>query len=386
MAIGIGRVRRGYERYFTDLFGVLGDELDVTLYKGGGTCQAREKVPPLLRATTALARLLPFGQLATRGGYRKYKHDCVAFGLSLLPELLRRRFDIIHLIDYPLAKVLHHLRRACRFHGRLLLTNGCCIPPQYYPRVDHVHHVAQPLFEEALAAGIPESHLTLIPCGIHSQRFRTTVSRQELRRKHAISDSTFVILAVTAVKRMYKRVDHIIEEVSRLEGDVLLWIDGNPEDRSIPELARRKLGTRCRITQVPSSEVGQLYHLADVMVHACLDEAFGLAVVEAMSTGLMVLTHDCPHYQWLVQDRDCLVDMSVPGNLTARLRELASRTEALTLRSRSRSAAVHQRFEWSSLRPAYVEMYRKVAAQQRPMPPRGRGDPMVRAGHGTLNP
>lgn len=366
VSIGIGRIQRGYERYFSGLFGALREELDITLYKSGGTSSAQQKVPPLLRATTAIARALPLGRLGTE--YKEYKHDCLAFGLSLLPELLRNGFHVLHCIDYPLAVVLQHLQRVCRFRTRLLFTNGCCMPPQYYPRVAHVHHVAQPLFQEALAKGVPPSRITLVPCGLDTEKFAATASQQELRQKHGISDSTFVILAVTAVKRLHKRVDHIIEEVSRLEGDVLLWIDGNPEDPTIPELARQRLGSRCRMTHVPSSEVSELYYLADVMVHAALEESFGLAVVEALSTGLLVLTHDSAHFQWLVQDQDCLVDMRTPGKLTARLRQLLKRTGEHSCRAQARAASVRQRFDWRSLTPAYIEMYRKVAGLNRAGP------------------
>lgn len=361
VSIGIGRTRRGFERYFSDLFGVLREELDITLYKSDGARSSRERVPLLLRHTTAIARALPFGKVAEGAAYEKYKHDCVGFGLSLLPELLRNDFDIVHVIDYPLAKVLVHLQRACRLRAQQLFTNGCCMPPQYYPRSAHIHHVAQPMYQDALAKDIPETRLTLVPCGIHTQRFGTSASRQGLRKKYAISDSTFVILAVTAVKRMHKRVDHIIEEVSQLDGDVLLWIDGNPEDPTIPELAREKLGPKCRITHVPSSDVPELYRVADLMVHPALEESFGLAIVEALSTGLMVLTHNSPHFEWLVQDRECLVDMSTPGRLTARLRELVGRSGDLSRGTQARAARVRQRFDWRSLIPGYIAMYRKVA-------------------------
>jgi glycosyltransferase involved in cell wall biosynthesis len=344
---------------FSDLFSVLQDYLDVTLFKSGGARSSRERIPPLLGATTAIARTLPIGGHA---GGAHYKGDCLAFGLSLLPELLHNRFDIIHCVDPPLTKILQHLKRTCRLRSRLLFTEGCRMPPQYYPRVAHVHHVGLVAFQQAVAMGIPESHMTMIPIGVHTARFATTVGRQELRKKHAISESTFVILVVSNVERIFKRVDYIIEEVSRIEGDILLWIDGHPDDPTLPELARQKLGPRCRITYMPSSEIPELYNLADVMVHGNLDEAFGIAVAEALCTGLMVLTHDCPHFKWLVQEHDGLVDMLAKGNLAARLRELIARRGDLPGRSQARAAAARQRFDWSRIAPAYVEMYRKVAA------------------------
>jgi len=204
--------------------------------------------------------------------------------------------------------------------------------------------------------------MTMIPTGIHTRQFADSMGRRELRRKHAIADSTFVILAVSNVERVFKRVDYIIEEVSRLEGDFLLWIDGHPEDPTLPELAAQKLGPKCRITYVPSSDVPELYHLAAVMAHASVDEGFGRAVVEALCAGLMVLVHDCPHFKWLVQDNNCLVDMNVPGNLTARLRELFALRNDLCKGSHQRAATASQRFDWNSVAPSYAEMYRKVAA------------------------
>jgi len=358
VSIGIGRVQRGFERMFTDLFGMLNDTLDVTLFKSGGARNSHEKVPPLLSLTTAITRALP---IRGHAGGETYKGDCLAFGCSLLPELLRDRFDVIHCIDPPLAKVLSYLHRTFRLRGRLLFTEGCRMPPSYYPQVDHVHHVGMVAFQHAVAMGIPESHMTLIPSGVHSFRFAKTPGRQELRRKYGISDQTFVILAVSNMERVFKRVDYIIEEVGAVQGDILLWIDGHPEDPTLPELARVRLGSKCRITYVPSNQVPELYHVADVMAHASVDEAFGAAVVEALCAGLPVLVHDCPHFKWLVQDQNCLVDMNVTGNLTRRLTELLASKEDLNAGTQSRAKIASQRFDWRSLLSAYVEMYRRVA-------------------------
>ena len=359
VCVGIGRFRRGFERYFTDLFGVLRDGLDVTLYKSAGETGPRERIPPMLAPLTALARESPLGTVGTE--YPKYKHDCLAFGLGLLPDLMRGRYDVVHVIDPPLVKVLEVLQRVTRFRARLVWTDGCLWPPALYPRKAHVHHVARELYEDALVAGVPSSRVTLAPCGIHTERFTAVSGRQDLRRKHGIAEETFVIAAVSAVKRRHKRVDHIIEEVAALEGDILLWIDGKPEDPFIPELAQRLLGKRCRITYVASSQVGEIYNLADVMVHAALEESFGLAVIEALSTGLPVLAHDSPHFRWLIEDRDCLIDMNERGRLTQRLREMLAHRGTSLVSADAQAAHVRHRFDWVFLRQEYVDMYHKVA-------------------------
>ena len=97
-----------------------------------------------------------------------------------------------------------------------------------------------------------------------------------MRRRHGIAAGTYVILDVSAVKRSHKRVHHLIEEVARLPGDVLLWLDGKPEDPEIPELAGRLLGPRCRVTSYLPDRCRNCMRWADVFAHAALEESFGL--------------------------------------------------------------------------------------------------------------
>jgi glycosyltransferase involved in cell wall biosynthesis len=359
LSVGVGRVQRGFERYFSDLFTVLSGRLDVTLLKSRGARSPQQRIPPLLGPATAIARALP---LARMRGDSEYRRDCLAFAACLLPQLIGGRFDVVHCIDPPLATFLQHLRRALGFRARLLFTEGTVMPAQYYPRVSHIHHVAQVAFDQAVEHGVAATHMTMVPCGLQVRDFMDCASRQALRRKYQVGQDTFVIVVISALNRAHKRVDYVIEEVSRLKGDVLLWLDGNPEDAQLAVLARERLGTRVRITHVASADVRELYRLADVLVQASLAESFGLALAEAMCSGLMVLAHDTPHFEWLLGRRECLVDMRTPGALAGRLGQLVARdaptqsvTEALAMSARAR-------FDWANLAPAYVEMYRKVAA------------------------
>lgn len=358
VSVGLGRVRRGFERYFNDLFQVLRDDLDVTLFKSGGPRNHRERVPRLLGLTTSLVRKLTPRRL----GGAEYHRDCLAFALVLAPEIRLGRYDVVHVIDPPLAVALAHLRRVSGMRAKLLFTEGTAMPPEYYPEVDHLHHVALTSFERAVVAGIPPTRMSLVPCGLHAAGFQPSAGRDELRRRYHVSRDAFVVLVVSAVKREHKRVDHVIHEVSRLGGNVLLWIDGNPEDASVPELARERLGERCRITHVSSHELSDLYHLADVLVQASLSESFGLAIVEALTTELPALAHDTRHFEWLLGDRSALVDMQQPGALAQRLEELRRCPEASKRAAVLASRAIRRRFDWTEVKAAYLEMYRRVAA------------------------
>ena len=242
---------------------------------------------------------------------------------------------------------------------RLLYTNGTAWPVHLCPRRAHVHHVQQGSYQQALDSGDPPERNTVVPCGIRAARFVTGLSRADLRARHGIAPGTFVVLMVGAVKRVHKRVDHVVEEISALPGDWLLWIDGKPEDAELAAATQARLGARCRITQVASADVGQLYGLADVMVHAALEESFGLAIVEALSTGLPVLAHDSPHFAWLTAGRAGLLDMAAPGLLREQLRQRMA-APALHPTDPTQAAAITARYDWPQLKTQYLGLYQRL--------------------------
>jgi glycosyltransferase involved in cell wall biosynthesis len=370
----VGLVQRGFERLFADLFRVLGSEVDVTAFKGGGPPTGRERVLRFAARNGPIPRILPVHKLVRRTPYHT---ECGTFALALLPQLVRGGFDVVHVIDLPLASILFHLRNLLGLRFRIVYTEGTLAEPRYYPPADHMHQVSGAAYGDALRWGVPASYQTLIPCGIDTARFAVDRSREDLRAEHGVPPGAFVVLCVAAINRVHKRVDYLIEEAARLPGDVVLWLDGSLDhgDPDLVEVAKRRLGDRCRVTHVPSDRVGELYRLANVMVLGSLHEAFGIAVVEAASTGLRVITHDSPHFRWLFPDPEDHADMSRPGALSERLVEVR---RAGAGASPERAAAARSRFDWTNLKGQYVELYRRVAAM-----PVLRKDPLPREARGS---
>ena len=356
---GVGLVQRGYERMFRDLFDLMHGEVDATLFKGGGATGDREKVPLFLRRNGLVVNALPVHRLVGRAPQHT---EGFTFGLGLVPYLRGGRFDVVHCIDPPLARTLYALRWRLGLRFKLLFTHGCSMPPEIYPPADHIQETAKVTRDEAIAAGIPAAGLTLLPPGFHPERFETSLTREAIRRKHGVSNDTFVILSIAALNRGHKRTHHLIDEAARLEGDFLLWLDGSLDhgDPDLVDYARARLGDRCRVTHVPSGEVGELHRMADVMAHAALFEAFGLSVVEAAAMGVPVITHDAPHFRWLLSNPLSWVDMSASGALASRLAFLREHREALAeLRCVEET---RRRFAWANLRSGYRDLYQHVSS------------------------
>lgn len=353
-----------------DLYRLVQQDLDVTLFKGGGPVSERERVPFFLPRNGRLLQALPLHRLVGRSTIHA---ECMTYALGLVPHLQRGDFDVVHCIDPPLTRVLYKLRRLLGWKFRLLYTHGVTMPPGDYPPADHLQHVAVGPHAECLAAGFKAESMTVLPCGFYPERFEVAADKAALRQAHGVDPETFVILSVAALNRWHKRSHHLIDEAAQLGGKVLLWLDASL-DQGEPDLvayAHERLGSRCKITHVPTAQVGELYRMADVFAHASVFESFGLSIVEAASTGLPVLVHDLPHFQWLVPNPACWVDMTVPGALAARLQALQAQPDSRA--ALQAAGLVRERFSWHSLRAQYGALYAKVAA----LPIAGQGGPRV---------
>ncbi len=354
----VGQTRRGYERFMTELFGLIRTDVDATLFKGAGEPAPGEHVVAHMKRTGMVARMA-----GKRLRYTRYRLEFATFAAALWPHLLRGRFDVVHVIDPPLARPLAAMRGLVRSRYGLVFTDGGPAPFDATPYADVVQYVTPGQQQEAVARGADARKGSMLPVGVDIPGRADAADRAALRGRHGVGPGTFVILAVTSLNRHHKRVDYLIDEVARLPGDILLWIDASvhPDgDASLLELARERLGARFRHTHVASDRVGELYRLADVMVSASTYETFGMAVVEAMSAGLPVVTHDSPHFRWLVDGHGHLVDMGAAGALTGRLTYLLAHRDELRISGACDSA--RRRFGWGSLKEGYLDLYRRAIA------------------------
>jgi len=355
---GVGLVQRGFERMFHDIFHLLKDDLDITLYKGGGANTENEKRLRFINRNSRLLRIFPIHRLA---GRRTIHVENLTFALSLLFAIRGQSYDLIHCTDPPLARVLYKLRRLFRLKFRLLYSEACAMPPSDYPAADHMQQISQATYNEAVECGIPEDYMTMLPLGIYPESFTVTASKSELRKKYGIADDTFVVLSVAAINRYHKSIDYLIDEFSSVKGNALLWIDGSLDlgDPDLIQYAKEKLGDRCKVTHLPTKDVGELFAVADIMAHTALFEAFGLAPIEGAAAGITVLTHNAAHFKWLMNNEDCAIDMSVVGMLSKRIEDLMANPDQIS--SLSNRDQILARYSWQELKSAYTDMYVKTA-------------------------
>jgi len=130
----------------------------------------------------------------------------------------------------------------------------------------------------------------------------------------------------------------------------------------IPELGLRPGRDIVQLGTVPDAELPAWYAAADVLAFPSTKEGWGLAVLEAMSAGLPVVTSDLPVFlEYLRPGRDALV---VPvGDAAALARALAAVLDdpALAARLRAAGLAVSRRFTWARSAREHRAIYGSIA-------------------------
>ncbi|MCL2645694.1 MAG: glycosyltransferase family 4 protein [Phycisphaerales bacterium] len=358
---GLHRVTRGAEVAFEELGRALSamSECEVTLLGSG---QERDGEPYRFVHAGCLRRELfeRWPTLPCLRSHFEYEE------LSFLPGLLRKYrpedYDITITCSYPYTNwalrsrksgghrpwhiyvtqngdwPVHENRREYRYFG---CDGLVCTNPVYYER----NRERWPT--------------VLIPNGVNPDVFFPG-KRGGGRSEFDLPESARVVLMVSALSPTKKVVEGI-EAVAKVPGAFLV-VAGDGELRAEVEFAGKNLlSDRFRRIVLPRSKMPSLYRCADVFLHMSQNESSANAYIEALATGLPIVTHDWAVTRWTLEDQAIFVDTS-DSSATAR-----GLCEALdTLHSKeveSRRAIVERRFTWAAIARQYHEFFLRIASQ-----------------------
>ena len=360
---GLDHARRGFESFARECFDALRDDpaLRIELVKGSGPKRDRERPVRSLRRDGRIATA--FGRVFDA---RPFVFEQAAFALSLQPILLRRRPDVVYFSEWYTGVALAKLRRITGLRFKLVLCNGT-MAAEHFEHLDHVQQLTTVALDVVLARGADRNRQTLLPLGFSIEPQFTPPSddeRRTLRERLALPADRPILLSTAALNRQHKRIDYLIEEVSRLpEPRPYLLLAGEPDDETpgIRDLARARLARDgYSIRTVAQAEVGDLYRASDLFVLTSLGEAQGRSFVEALTHGLPALAHDYPIARFALGEHGRYADFSKPGAL-AELVHGSIPVGRDPQAARDRHSFAYEKFSWDRLRPRYVELLTRVA-------------------------
>lgn len=183
--------------------------------------------------------------------------------------------------------------------------------------------------------GVPEDRIRVIPVGVDTSRFRPE-GRDALIREHiGAKDDDFLVLFVARLTKE-KGIYDLLHAVKLITldpalGHVKVAIAGSgPEKDSMARLiGKLNIGSRVRlIGSFPYDEVPKLYHAADAFILPSTavhfwQEQFGMVLIEAMASGLPVISTRSGSIPEVVGDGGLLIQPNDPLSIYNEIKRLA---------------------------------------------------------------
>lgn len=343
-------VRRGGERYahdLTDWLARAGHHVD---YVTGGPAHSVEVVGGV-RVVRLHHR---HGQRLTSRGITKLD----SFGVTVLPWLLRHRYDVVHSF-VPTAAIAGRLARQRVVYTAIghPVEIGRIRPGdrRLFRAADRAAHVTTVLSESAAAAAeeLTGRNPVVLPPGL-----RTDVFTAELQPRTGPPRLLFAAHAGEPRKRLPVLLAALPQVLAVLpDTRLIVGGGGGLPDRFDPAL-------RNAIDVVGAGDlddVPQRYRDATVTVQPSVDEAFGLVLVESLACGTPVVASDSGGMAEIVTEQvGRLVPPDDPGALAeAIVTVVAAAAEPDTPRRCTEHAAT---WSWDEVGPRHVAAYQRAVA------------------------
>ena len=199
-------------------------------------------------------------------------------------------------------------------------------------RVDRVQVTHAEMHELAIAAGVASNNVFRIPIGVEVERFPLgdATTRGQARGALGLPESAFVVgsfvkdgvgLGDGREPKLVKGPDTFVETVARLRGSIselFVLLTGPARGYVRAEVERLRVPYR-HVVLASRDELARAYHALDVQVVASRQEGGPKAVLEAMATGVPLVTTRVGQAPELVVDGEngLLADVDDVDALTA---------------------------------------------------------------------
>lgn len=301
-----------------------------------------------------------------------------------VPWLVRRlpRSDVYHYphFDMPLfahprsVVTIHDLNHVCfsgYFHSmrRIKQSYSFMTTRLSLAAARHIIAVSNTTKSEVLKRfpWLSPHKVTAIHFGL-TERFQTPADAEQVKRfreKFHLAHDRFLLYVGT--DRPHKNVDRLLSAYERLRRQTilthkLLLIGSSQQDARLREiLAQRRLnGSVVHLGYVPEEDLPAAYQVSDALVFCSLSEGFGLPLLEAMGTGVPVITSNIGATAEVVGDSAVLVDpFSVEAIAEGMVKVLSS--ETLRRQLVARGAERVQRFRLEETARNTLAVYRMAA-------------------------
>ena len=289
----------------------------------------------------------------------EYIYEEATFALNFLTLYRPRDFDITVTCSYPFLNWILRSKGGKHRPAHIFVTQnsdhpaitnkseykffGCeglvCTNPEYFERNDK------------------QWNCKLITNGVNPQQF---FPKEVDRAALGLPQDVPIVLMVSALIAS-KRIIEAIKAVAEMDQVHLVVCGDGPERDYLRNEADRLMPGRIHFQTVSFSQIPDIYRSADVFLHLSLDEPFGNVYLEALASGLPIVSHDREVTRWILEDKAILVDTCDTSEIVRGLYRALDRESKADFSSRL--DVINRRFQWSEIGRSYFEFLDKTLQQ-----------------------
>ena len=207
---------------------------------------------------------------------------------------------------------------------------------------------------------LPSANIDIIPNGIDLDKFHP-VANKELS-----GELKLLTVGRLSVTKRFEMLVEAVEMLSKQGKNVRLTISGGGGllDELKNFVEQKKLTGIVNLTgRIESDKMPDVYRQHDMFVSASMQEGMSNAMLEAMASGLPIITTKCEGVEELISDNGIVVGTDSAESLTEAIIKLAdNRQQYKTMCATARSRAGN--FGWDKVADGYLKLYQRVLGKK----------------------
>ena len=203
---------------------------------------------------------------------------------------------------------------------------------------------------------MPSAKIDVIPNGVELDKYFPAKNKYQ-------SDE----LKLITVGRLSstKRIDMLIETVDilRQQGHKVHFTiagGGSLEQQLKQLISQKKLHDCIKMTgRIELDEMPDLYRASDIYVSASMQEGMSNSMLEAMASGLPIITTRCEGLDELIKDNGIIVENASAESLAESIKNIIKNGSIIQQMSKEARTQA-ERFNWRSVANRYLDYYRSI--------------------------
>ncbi|HEY5503768.1 MAG TPA: glycosyltransferase family 4 protein, partial [Sedimentisphaerales bacterium] len=207
---------------------------------------------------------------------------------------------------------------------------------------------------------LPSANIDIIPNGIDLDKFHPASSRE------LSGELKLLTVGRLSVTKRFEMLVEAVEILSKQGKNVHLTISGGggllAELKNLVE--QKKLTDIINLTgRIESEKMPDVYGAHDMFVSASMQEGMSNAMLEAMASGLPIITTRCEGVEELISDNGVVVGTDSAESLAEAINNLAENKQAYsTMCVLARRRA--ENFDWDKVADGYIKLYQRVLGKK----------------------